>query len=90
MHNASFCSLGSFFSFSLQLNTYVSSHLPDYWEKPDEFNPYRFDDEELLKRYSELRPVLAVFAEPQCNVCCCSESVQRKGSCHIFFLNRPA
>ncbi|XP_068697552.1 cholesterol 24-hydroxylase-like [Montipora foliosa] len=32
------------------LNTYVSSHLPDYWEKPDEFNPYRFDDEELLKR----------------------------------------
>ncbi|KAL9970605.1 hypothetical protein ACROYT_G023010 [Oculina patagonica] len=31
-------------------STYVSSHFPDYWTNPEEFNPYRFDDEELVKR----------------------------------------
>ena len=37
--------------FALQVSSYVSSHLPEYWKDPEEFNPYRFDDEELLKRW---------------------------------------
>jgi len=31
-------------------STYVSSHFPEYWTNPEEFDPYRFDDEELVKR----------------------------------------
>ena len=36
---------------NLQVSTYVSSHSPEFWTKPEEFNPNRLDDEELLKRY---------------------------------------
>ena len=39
------------FDFLLQTSTYVSSHFPEYWTNPEEFDPYRFDDEELVKRY---------------------------------------
>ncbi|KAM7429821.1 hypothetical protein ABFA07_019388 [Porites harrisoni] len=35
---------------SVMTSTYVSSHFPEYWNKPEEYNPYRFEDEELLKR----------------------------------------
>ncbi|KAL9970601.1 hypothetical protein ACROYT_G023006 [Oculina patagonica] len=34
----------------IMLSTYVSSHFPEYWTNPEEVNPYRFDDEELVKR----------------------------------------
>jgi len=34
----------------LQVSTFVSSHSPEFWTKPEEFNPNRFEDEELLKR----------------------------------------
>lgn len=36
---------------NLQVSTFVSSHSPELWTNPEEFNPYRFDDEELVKRY---------------------------------------
>ncbi|XP_022793261.1 cholesterol 24-hydroxylase-like [Stylophora pistillata] len=32
------------------LSTFASSRSTKYWSKPEEFNPYRFDDEEELKR----------------------------------------
>jgi len=35
---------------AIMASTYVSSHLPEYWDNPEDFNPYRFDDEELIKR----------------------------------------
>lgn len=31
-------------------STYVVSHFPEYWKNPEEFNPYRFDDDEVLRR----------------------------------------
>ncbi|RMX49247.1 hypothetical protein pdam_00013570 [Pocillopora damicornis] len=31
-------------------STYVASHFPEYWKNPEEFNPYRFDDGEVLRR----------------------------------------
>lgn len=34
----------------IMLSTFASSRSPKYWSKPEEFNPYRFDDEEELKR----------------------------------------
>ena len=34
-----------------QMSTFASSQSPKYWTNPEEFNPYRFDDEEVLKRY---------------------------------------
>ena len=36
---------------NLQLSSYISSHSPEFWTNPEEFNPYRLEDEELLKRY---------------------------------------
>ena len=36
---------------NLQVSTFVSSHSPEIWTNPEEFNPYRFDDEEVAKRY---------------------------------------
>ncbi|XP_058947427.2 cholesterol 24-hydroxylase [Pocillopora verrucosa] len=33
----------------IMLSTFASSRSPKYWTKPEEFNPYRFDDEEQLK-----------------------------------------
>ena len=36
---------------NLQVSTFVSSHSPAFWTNPEEFNPYRFDDEETVKRY---------------------------------------
>ncbi|XP_078374662.1 cholesterol 24-hydroxylase-like [Oculina patagonica] len=35
---------------AIMVSTFVSSHSPEYWTNPEEFNPYRFDDEELVKR----------------------------------------
>ena len=31
----------------------MGSHFPEYWKNPEEFNPYRFDDGEVLRRYSD-------------------------------------
>ena len=31
----------------------MASHFPEYWKNPEEFNPYRFDDDEVLRRYSD-------------------------------------
>ena len=31
----------------------MASHFPEYWKNPEEFNPYRFDDGEVLRRYSD-------------------------------------
>lgn len=44
--------------FCLQTSTYVSSHFPEYWNKPEEYNPYRFEDEELLKRCVQTTDIL--------------------------------
>ena len=44
--------------FCLQTSTYVSSHFPEYWNKPEEYNPYRFEDEELLKRCVQTADIL--------------------------------
>ena len=43
---------------NLQVSTFVSSHSPEFWTNPEEFNPYRFDDEELVKRYENLQTVI--------------------------------
>ena len=40
--------------FSSQASTYVSSRFPEYWDNPEDFNPYRFDDEELIKRFKDM------------------------------------
>lgn len=36
----------------------MSSHFPEYWNKPEEYNPYRFEDEELLKRCVQTADIL--------------------------------
>ena len=41
--------------FNLQVSSFVSSHSPEYWTNPEEFNPYRLDDEEHLKRYERTK-----------------------------------
>jgi len=35
---------------AIMVSTFVSSHSPEYWTNPEEFNPYRLEDEEHLKR----------------------------------------
>jgi len=35
---------------AIMVSSFVSSHSPEFWTKPEEFNPYRLEDEELLKR----------------------------------------
>ena len=52
------------------MSTFASSRSPKYWTKPEEFNPYRFDDEEQLKRYIVLLFTgwLGVFAHANCYV----------------------
>lgn len=44
--------------FCPQTSTYVSSHFPEYWNKPEKYNPYRFEDEELLKRCVQTADIL--------------------------------
>ena len=38
-------------SVDLQMSSFVCSHSPEFWTNPEEFDPYRFDNEELVKRY---------------------------------------
>lgn len=37
---------------NLMVSSFVCSHSPQFWTNPEEFNPYRFDDEELVRRSS--------------------------------------
>ena len=59
--------------FSLQTSTYVSSHFPEYWNNPEEFNPYRFDDEELVKRYFSRNTLFSSgsLGDHLLAICCC-------------------
>ena len=45
---------------NLQVSTFVSSHSPELWTSPEEFNPYRFDDEELVKRYESTNDLFKI------------------------------
>ncbi|XP_020609150.1 cholesterol 24-hydroxylase-like [Orbicella faveolata] len=35
---------------NLMVSSFVNSHSPEFWTNPEEFNPYRFDNEELVRR----------------------------------------
>jgi len=35
---------------NLMMSSFVCSHSPEFWTNPEEFDPYRFDNEELVKR----------------------------------------